>query len=130
MAAKPKIKITASAPSKIILTGEHSVVNGYSAVAFTTNFRVYVSIEENGEKDKIGMVLMKNGKICQFVNWRLSQFDKFDGEDLDKNRFDFNERFLKMILGIENEQNQKLEGLVKKASVVLLAVLVSTGLSK
>ncbi|MCC6010683.1 MAG: hypothetical protein LM588_06845, partial [Fervidicoccaceae archaeon] len=38
---KPKMRVTASAPGKITLFGEHAVVYGYPALVVAINKRIY-----------------------------------------------------------------------------------------
>lgn len=60
--------VTASAPGKVILAGEHFVVKGEPAVALAVNLRVYVTVKEGRENITIKSNYLKNKVTLSLYN--------------------------------------------------------------
>jgi mevalonate kinase len=60
------LRVTAAAPAKIILTGEHFVVYGEPAIVIAVSSRAYVTVEERG--DRAIDVVSDLGLSCRFVD--------------------------------------------------------------
>jgi len=58
---KENYVIRTSAPGKIILSGEHSVVYGFSALASSISLRCYATLKSTGQT-KVGLDLENTGK--------------------------------------------------------------------
>lgn len=58
--------IKSSAPGKIILSGEHSVVYGYPALASSISLRCHATIRRTGQT-KVGLNLLNKGKFFQWT---------------------------------------------------------------
>jgi mevalonate kinase len=77
-------KVLVSAPGKLILSGEHSVVYGYPALLTAVDRRVYVEISK---KDKPGFLIDDNSfgtdelfmrEICEFSEKAYDAWKEFD----------------------------------------------------
>lgn len=68
-----KKSVTVSAPGKLMLLGEHSVVYGYPSIVTAMDTRLYVKVSDSSCED---LVIAPQVKECKFVESSIALFKK------------------------------------------------------
>lgn len=108
-------RIRARAPCKIIFTGEHSVIEGFSAIAVTLNFYLEATLTES--RDFTYFEVMRDYNTGQ-GNMRL----KWDVKDLSSERYKTAECSLSKLSCYEepiqfDEVIREMEGIIDSADI-------------
>ncbi|XP_023226889.1 mevalonate kinase-like isoform X1 [Centruroides sculpturatus] len=78
-------RVIVSAPGKIILHGEHAVVYGKSAVAFSVGLRTKIEIDVNKEDSKLKIVIPNVGIDVEWSLQQLNEMKIAENNDDDSN---------------------------------------------